>query len=120
VGIPWMLAFALRADGWYLRQDIIWAKPNPMPESVGDRCTKAHEYIFLLSRSERYYFDSAAIAETSVSGDLRRPYAPGQVDARGNGRDRGGGQLRGHLPGNKSHKGQTAYESGDELMRTKA
>ena len=55
IGIPWMLAFALRADGWYLRQDIIWAKPNPMPESVKDRCTKAHEYIFLLSKSARYY-----------------------------------------------------------------
>ena len=63
IGIPWMLAFALRADGWYLRQDIIWHKPNPMPESVTDRCTKAHEYIFLLSKSERYYFDQGAIAE---------------------------------------------------------
>jgi DNA modification methylase len=58
-----MLAFALRADGWYLRQDIIWHKPNPMPESVRDRCTKAHEYIFLLSKSERYFFDSDAIKE---------------------------------------------------------
>ena len=56
IGIPWMLAFALRADGWYLRQDIIWHKPNPMPESVQDRCTKAHEYIFLLSKSSKYYF----------------------------------------------------------------
>ena len=63
IGIPWMLAFALRADGWYLRQDIIWHKPNPMPESVRDRCTKAHEYIFLLSKSERYYFDNEAIKE---------------------------------------------------------
>ena len=61
IGIPWMLAFALRADGWYLRQDIIWHKPNPMPESVRDRCTKAHEYIFLLSKSERYFFDCDAI-----------------------------------------------------------
>jgi DNA modification methylase len=63
IGIPWMLAFALRADGWYLRQDIIWHKPNPMPESVKDRCTKAHEYIFLLSKSDKYYFDSVAIEE---------------------------------------------------------
>lgn len=63
LGIPWMLAFALRADGWYLRQDIIWSKPNPMPESVRDRCTKAHEFIFLLSKSPRYYFDAAAISE---------------------------------------------------------
>ena len=70
VGIPWMLAFALRADGWYLRSDIIWSKPNPMPESVTDRPTKAHEYIFLLSKSARYYYDADAIAEasTGVSG----------------------------------------------------
>jgi DNA modification methylase len=67
IGIPWMLAFALRADGWYLRQDIIWHKPNPMPESVRDRCTKAHEYIFLLSKSERYFFDSEAMKEPAVS-----------------------------------------------------
>ena len=67
IGIPWMLAFALRADGWYLRQDIIWHKPNPMPESVRDRCTKAHEYIFLLSKSERYYYDIDAIKEDAVT-----------------------------------------------------
>lgn len=66
MGIPWMLAFALRADGWYLRQDIIWHKPNPMPESVRDRCTKAHEYIFLLSKSERYFFDSESIKEPAI------------------------------------------------------
>lgn len=66
VGIPWMLAFALRADGWWLRQDIIWSKPNPMPESVQDRCTKAHEYLFMLTKSARYYFDAAAIAEDSI------------------------------------------------------
>jgi DNA modification methylase len=66
IGIPWMLAFALRADGWYLRQDIIWHKPNPMPESVRDRCTKAHEYIFLLSKSEKYFFDSEAMKEKGV------------------------------------------------------
>ena len=68
IGIPWMLAFALRADGWYLRQDIIWHKPNPMPESVQDRCTKAHEYIFLLSKSQKYYFDNEAIAEDAIEG----------------------------------------------------
>ena len=61
IGIPWRVAFALQADGWYLRQDIIWHKPNPMPESVKDRCTKAHEYIFLLSKSPKYYYDSEAI-----------------------------------------------------------
>jgi len=63
IGIPWMLAFALREDGWYLRQDIIWHKPNPMPESVRDRCTKSHEYVFLLSKSQNYYFDVDAIKE---------------------------------------------------------
>jgi len=63
IGIPWMVAFALRADGWYLRQDIIWHKPNPMPESVQDRCTKAHEYIFLLSKSSKYYYDIESIKE---------------------------------------------------------
>lgn len=68
IGIPWRVAFALQADGWYLRQDIIWHKPNPMPESVRDRCTKSHEYIFLLSKSERYYFDNKAIAEDCVRG----------------------------------------------------
>ena len=66
-GIPWRVAFALQADGWYLRQDIIWHKPNPMPESVKDRCTKAHEYIFLLSKSPKYYFDNEAIKEDSVT-----------------------------------------------------
>jgi len=66
IGIPWMLAFALRADGWYLRQDIIWHKPNPMPESVQDRCTKAHEYIFLLSKSQKYYYDHEAIKEAAI------------------------------------------------------
>ena len=73
IGIPWRVAFALQADGWYLRQDIIWHKPNPMPESVTDRCTKSHEYIFLLSKSQRYHFDSAAMQEPAVSaaGDTR-------------------------------------------------
>lgn len=69
IGIPWMLAFALREDGWYLRQDIIWHKPNPMPESVTDRCTKSHEYIFLLSKSKTYYFNNDAIAEPTVTYD---------------------------------------------------
>jgi DNA modification methylase len=72
IGIPWMLAFALRSDGWYLRQDIIWHKPNPMPESVQDRCTKAHEYIFLMSKSQKYYYDTEAIQEQA-----ERPEGPG-------------------------------------------
>ena len=66
IGIPWRVAFALQADGWYLRSDIIWHKPNPMPESVTDRPTKAHEYVFLLTKSARYYYDAAAIAEPSI------------------------------------------------------
>lgn len=66
VDIPWMVAFALRADGWYLRQDIIWAKPNPMPESVTDRCTKSHEYIFLLTKKARYYYDHEAVKEANA------------------------------------------------------
>ena len=92
LGIPWRVAFALQADGWYLRSDIIWHKPNPMPESVTDRPTKAHEYLFLLSKSARYYYDAAAIAEAAT----------------------------GQLPGNVSHKFTTAYEEGDEKHRTKA
>lgn len=72
VGIPWRLAFALQADGWYLRQDIIWHKPNPMPESVTDRCTKAHEYVFLLSKSQRYYFNNEAIKEDAIWSDDKR------------------------------------------------
>jgi DNA modification methylase len=67
VGIPWRVAFALQADGWWLRQDIIWAKPNPMPESVRDRCTKAHEYVFLLTKSERYYYDAEAVSEAAAT-----------------------------------------------------
>ena len=72
VGIPWMVAFALRADGWWLRQDIIWAKPNPMPESVTDRCTKAHEYIFMLSQSAKYYYDAKAIDEPVADATIIR------------------------------------------------
>ena len=68
IGIPWLLAFALRKDGWYLRQDIIWSKPNPMPESVRDRCTKSHEYVFLLSKNQNYYFNVDAIKELTVDG----------------------------------------------------
>ena len=72
IGIPWRIAFALQADGWYLRQDIIWHKPNPLPESVKDRCAKAHEYIFLFSKSRRYYFDNEAISEPIAESTRRR------------------------------------------------
>ena len=69
-GVPWRVAFALQAAGWYLRQDVIWHKPNPMPESVTDRCTKAHEYLFLLTKSERYYWDAEAMRERAVATDI--------------------------------------------------
>lgn len=75
IGIPWRVAFALQADGWWLRQDLIWHKPNPMPESVTDRCTKAHEYIFLLSKSAKYYFDADAIKEPFVT-NIPAPRSP--------------------------------------------
>ena len=114
IGIPWRVAFALQADGWYLRQDIIWHKPNPMPESVTDRCTKAHEYLFLLSKSERYYFDNTAIQEPAGGTnlhDLTGPgyHAPGQTPNTGTRK----------AAGNKTHKGATAYEEGAGEHRTK-
>lgn len=86
IGIPWLLAFALRADGWYLRQDIIWSKPNPMPESVRDRCTKAHEYLFLLSKGLRYFYDAAAIAEPAVDPSIKKYTDKGSDKQRGHGR----------------------------------
>lgn len=79
VGIPWRVAFALQADGWYLRQDIIWHKPNPMPESVTDRCTKAHEYVFLMSKSARYYYDAEAVKEP-----IENPGKPRKFSKAGN------------------------------------
>lgn len=79
IGIPWRLAFALQDDGWYLRQDIIWHKPNPMPESVTDRCTKAHEYIFLLSKSPKYYYDADAVKEPSSTFALDSRAGKGSV-----------------------------------------
>ena len=84
IGTPWMVAFALRSDGWYLRQDIIWSKPNPMPESITDRCTKSHEYVFLLSKSGRYFYDAAAIREADLGTDhprneLHKPEPSGGV-----------------------------------------
>jgi DNA modification methylase len=82
VGIPWRVAFALQSDGWFLRQDIIWHKPNPMPESVTDRCTKSHEYVFLLSKSDRYYYDAEAIKEP-VTEDMARRAAAGHTRGQG-------------------------------------
>lgn len=79
IGVPWLVAFALQADGWILRQDIVWHKPNPMPESVRDRCTKAHEYIFLLSKSPTYYFDADAIKEPASKNTHARRAKGGSV-----------------------------------------
>jgi DNA modification methylase len=131
VGIPWMLAFALRNDGWYLRQDIIWAKPSPMPESVADRCTKAHEYLFLFSKSRRYYFNAEAISEAVTGGAHDRGTgvnpkaykAPAGWDTSsgegGHGNIHREGRSNPAVPGNKTHRGLTAYEAGDEHHRTK-
>lgn len=80
IGIPWRVAFALQSDGWWLRQDIIWSKPNPMPESIRDRCTKAHEYLFLLSKSERYHFDADAIAEPATGPETKTGVGWGRLD----------------------------------------
>lgn len=124
MGVPWRVAFALQADGWFLRQDIIWHKPNPMPESVTSRCTKAHEYIFLLSKNRKYYFDAGAIKEPAAMSSVARLSQPTLGEQTGSDRVPGktNGRMKavGHLPGNKSHRGQTAFEAGDERMRTKA
>ena len=99
IGIPWMLAFALRADGWYLRQDIIWHKPNPMPESVQDRCTKAHEYIFLLSKSQKYHYDAEAIKEPALYAGESRPFNDKGKSARVlNGKEASGNEKPGAPP----------------------
>lgn len=96
IGIPWHVAFALQADGWYLRQDIIWHKPNPMPESVRDRCTKAHEYVFLLSKSPRYFFDADAIKAPLAESSI--PRLKQNVDAQiGTTRANGGAKTNGNL-----------------------
>lgn len=110
IGIPWRVAFALQSDGWYLRQDIIWHKPNPMPESVTDQCTKAHEYLFLLTKSAKYWYDSAAISEPCLTGDngssftdqrdfLTKPNlgkAPRRAREKNNGESAVDTKLRGH------------------------
>lgn len=95
LGIPWRVALALQADGWYLRQDIVWHKPNPMTESVRDRCTKAHEYIFLLSKSERYYFDNVAIGEPLAESSVKRLAQPTLGQQQGS--DRVPGKTNGRM-----------------------
>lgn len=118
IGIPWMLAFALRVDGWYLRQDIIWHKPNPMPESVKDRCTKSHEYIFLLSKSPRYYFDGEAIAEPVADSSMAR-YSQ-NIEAQ-KGSDRVPGKTNGSMKAVRPRYGGKKYtENPDLFYRTKS
>lgn len=104
VGIPWMLAFALRTDGWYLRSDIIWAKPNPMPESVTDRPTKSHEYIFLLSKSSKYYYDADAIKVPVAEASVQRL---SQDIENQNGSDRVPGKTNGKMKARASWNGST-------------
>lgn len=113
IGIPWRVAFALQADGWYLRQDIIWHKPNPMPESVTDRCTKAHEYVFLLSKSERYYFDQESILEpcspsthVRLSQDVQNQIGSARVPGKTNGNMKAVGRKS--WKGSEFHTGKTA------------
>jgi DNA modification methylase len=119
IGIPWRVAFALQEAGWYLRQDIIWHKPNPMPESVTDRCTKAHEYLFLLSKSERYYFDGRAIAQPiadSIKERLAQPNLPNQQ-----GSDRVPGKTNGNMKAVGPRFGGNKYGDDDrEESRTKS
>jgi len=102
IGIPWRVAFALQADGWWLRSDIIWSKPNPMPESVTDRPTKAHEYIFMITKSERYFYDAEAIAETAIhAGEVKKT----------NGSDGMAGGYDGHRTRDGFKRGVTVKET---------
>lgn len=118
VGIPWMVAFALRADGWYLRQDIIWSKPNPMPESVTDRCTKSHEYIFLLSKSQHYYFNAESIAEPVAESATNRLEQNIELQ---NGSDRVPGKTNGNMKAVVPRYGGKKYtENPDIFNRTKS
>ena len=115
IGIPWRVAFALQADGWWLRSDIVWEKPNPMPESVQDRPTRSHEYIFLLAKAERYYYDADAIREPAVAlndHDATGPGydAPGQITQRGNRRDKQRGHGRSHAGFNDRWDAMTKEE----------
>lgn len=105
MGVPWRVAFALQADGWWLRQDIIWHKPNPMPESITDRCTKAHEYLFLLTKSDRYYFDAEAIQE-------RASYPEGAGNTQSY-------QVDGQRPGDNANIGGSIHKIGPRETRNK-
>jgi len=119
VGIPWRVAFALQADGWWLRSDVIWAKPNPMPESVKDRPTSSHEYVFLFTKSERYFYDHEAVKEASVTTETRPPAGPGQESIGG----RPASRLRvpsGWDTGPGSHQGKTGRYKADPSKKQDA
>lgn len=130
IGIPWMVAFALRADGWFLRSDVIWHKPNPLPESVTDRPTKAHEYVFLLTKSDRYFYDSAAIAEPVTGSTLKRMNQPTIDDQAGSSRANGGSRADRPMKALPPRFGGSKYgdndsphhrtKSGNEYIPTKA
>jgi DNA modification methylase len=118
IGIPWRIAFALQSDGWYLRQDIIWHKPNPMPESVRDRCTKSHEYIFLLSKGPRYFFDAAAISEPIAESTKKR--LKQNIDAQ-NGYTGAIGKTNGNMKACAPRYGGKKYTENPEVFyRTKS
>ena len=123
LGMPWRVAFALQADGWWLRSDIIWAKPNPMPESVTDRPTKAHEFVFLLAKSERYYYDASAIREESISQDPRRPYGSNgawEIDGRPDSQRHGGDWRKQDALGKATYTGfNERYRENPVLGRNK-
>ena len=104
IGLPWRVAFALQGDSWWLRSDIVWHKPNPMPESVRDRPTRAHEYVFLLSKSATYFYDGDAIREPSIAGDMRRPYG-----------SKGAWEMDGR-PESQHHGGEMRNGAGQHLM----
>ena len=117
IGIPWRVAFALQADGWYLRQDIIWHKPNPMPESVKDRCTKAHEYMFLFSKRKRYYYDADAIKTKPKQTSIDRLSQPNHANQKGSNRVPGktNGAMKAVFGGRQKHAGyETRIHSGRE------
>lgn len=118
IGIPWMLAFALRDDGWYLRQDIIWNKTNGMPESVTDRCTRSHEYIFLLSKSKKYHFDAEAISEP-IAGSSTKRFLQAIENQKGSDKqpNRGGRPMKAALP---KWGGEKYGDNQTEQMRTKS
>jgi DNA modification methylase len=117
IGIPWRVAFALQAEGWTLRQDIIWHKQNPMPESVRDRCTKAHEYVFLLTKGPRYFWDAEAMKEICVKGAAGSEFHTGKTGDHQLGR----ASTKPRAAGNKTHKHVDAYEASEtEEHRTKA